>query len=163
MSYVVCEAEHLTIGGDDYYGGFNERAIAWAPLTGDVFQADACKIHQLIKSFLQTESAEQWIKPFVKQQSGWEDMDALCKHCSGKGNTASRRIAAVERIRYTLHFKNEPAMSFSTFHDKMQKMFNIFEEENAPISEQAKVRMLLKRVSTLIHWMPLMRYAFVHL
>jgi hypothetical protein len=37
-------------------------------------------------------------------------------------------------------------MSFSTFLNKMQKMFNIFEEENEPISEQAKVRMLLIKV-----------------
>ena len=37
-------------------------------------------------------------------------------------------------------------MPFSAFLDKMQKMFNIFEEENEVISEQAKVRMLLKKV-----------------
>jgi hypothetical protein len=71
-------------------------------------------------------------------------LDALRKHYSGKGDT-SRRIAATERISYTLHCKNERVMSFSTFHDKMQKMFNIFEEENESISEQAKVRMLLKK------------------
>ena len=72
-------------------------------------------------------------------------MTALRKHYSGEGNT-SRRIAAAERIRDTLHYKNELAMSFSTFLDKLQKMFNIFEEKNEPISEQAKVRMLLKKV-----------------
>ena len=143
LSYVVREVENPIVGAD--YGSFNERAIACAPLKGDVFQADARKVHQLIKSFLQTESAEQWIKPFAKRQSGREDMDALRKHYSGEGNT-SRRIAAAERIRDTLHYKNERAMSFSAFLDKMQKMFNIFDEENEPISEQAKVRMLLKKV-----------------
>jgi hypothetical protein len=64
LSYVVREVENPTVGAD--YGSFNERAIACAPLKGDVFQADARKVHQLIKSFLQTESAEQWIKPFAK-------------------------------------------------------------------------------------------------
>ena len=73
-------------------------------------------------------------------------MTALRKHYSGEGNTSRRRIAAAERIRDALHYKNERAMSFSTFPDKLQKMFNIFEEENEPISEQAKVRMLLKKV-----------------
>ena len=143
LSYVVREVENPIQGAD--YGSFNERAIACAPLTGDVFQADARKVHQLIKSFLQTESAEQWIKPFAKRQSGREDMEALRKHYSGEGNT-SRRIAVAERIRDTLHYKNERAMSFSAFLDKMQKMFNIFEEEKEEISEQAKVRMLLKKV-----------------
>ena len=132
LSYVVREMEHPPEGAD--YGSFNERAIACAPLSGDVFQADARKLHQLIKSFLQTESAEQWIKPFAKRQSGREDMDALRKHYSGEGNT-SRRIAVAERIRDTLHYKNERALSFSAFLDKMQKMFNIFEEEDKIISE----------------------------
>ena len=127
------------------YGSFNERAIASALLSGDVFQADARKVHQLLKSFLQTESAEQWIKPLARRQSGREDMEALRKHYSGEGNT-SRRIADAERLRDTLHYKNERALPFSTFLDKMQKMFNIFHEENEVISEQAKVRMLLKKV-----------------
>ena len=143
LSYVVRENEFPIEGAE--YGSFNEQAIACAPLSGDVFQADARKVHQLIKSFLQTESAEQWIKPFAKRQSGRLDMDALRKHYSGEGNT-SRRIAVAERIRYTLHYKNERALSFSTFLDKMQKMFNIFEEEKEVISEQAKVCMLLKKV-----------------
>ncbi|KAI2492054.1 hypothetical protein MHU86_22513 [Fragilaria crotonensis] len=143
LSYVVREDETPPAGSE--YGSFNERAIACAPLSGDVFQADARKVHQLIKSFLQTESAEQWIKPLARRQSGRDDMIALRKHYSGEGNT-SRRIAAAERIRDTLHYKNERAMSFSSFLDKMQKMFNIFEEEKEVISEQAKVRMLLKKV-----------------
>ena len=143
LSYVVRENEAPIAGAS--YGSFNEKAIACAPLTGDVFQADARKVHQLIKSCFQTESAEQWIKPHAKRQSGREDMEALRRHYSGEGNT-SRRIAAAERIRDTLHYKNERAMSFSTFLDKMQKMFNIFEEENEPISEQVKVRILLRKV-----------------
>ena len=73
-------------------------------------------------------------------------MKALRDHYGGEGNTSSRRIAVAERIRDTLHYKNERAMQFSAFLDKLQKMFNIFEEENEEISEQAKVRMLLKKV-----------------
>jgi hypothetical protein len=91
-------------------------------LTGNIFQADARKVHQFIKSFLQTESTEQWIKPFAKCQSEREDMDALRKHYSGEGNT-SCRIVFAERIRDTLHYKNERDLSFSAFLDKMRKMF----------------------------------------
>ena len=72
-------------------------------------------------------------------------MIALRKHYSGEGNT-SRRIADAEKIRDNLYYKNERAMQFSAFLDKLQRMFNIFEEENEEVSEQAKVRMLLKKV-----------------
>ena len=85
LSYVVRENQ-TPIGAD--YGSLNKCAIACAPLTGDVFQADARKVHQLIKRFLQAECAEQWIKPHAERQSGRQDMDALLKHYSGKGNTS---------------------------------------------------------------------------
>ena len=112
---------------------------------GPIFQADARKVHQLLKSFLQTETAEQWIKPLARKQSGRADMIALRKHYSGEGNT-SRCIADAEKIRDNLYYKNERAMQFSAFLDKLQRMFNIFEEENEEVSEQAKVCMLLKKV-----------------
>ena len=72
-------------------------------------------------------------------------MIALRNHYSGEGNM-SRRIATAEKLRETLHYKNERALPFSTFLDKMQRMFNIFKEENEEITEQAKVRMLLQKV-----------------
>ena len=143
LSYVLRENDQPDFNGT--FESFNERAIACSPLSGPSFQADSRKVHQLLKSFLQTETAEQWIKPIAKKQSGRMDMKALRDHYSGEGNT-SRRIAVAERIRDTLHYKNERAMQFSAFLDKLQKMFNIFEEENEEISEQAKVRMLLKKV-----------------
>ena len=143
LSYVVREIEEPV--PDATYESFNEQAIACSPLQGTVFQADARKVHQLIKSFLQTETAEQWIKPLARKQSSRADMEALRKHYSGEGNT-SRRIAVAERIRDTLHYKNERAMQFSAFLDKLQETFNIFGEENEPMTEQAKVRMLLKKV-----------------
>jgi hypothetical protein len=143
LSYVVREREDPDHTG--VFESFNERAIACSQLEGSVFQADARKVHQLIKSFLQTETAEQWIKPLSRRQSGRADMKALRDHYSGEGNT-SRRIAVAERIRDTLHYKNERAMPFSGFLDKLQKMFNIFEEEKEEITDQAKVRILLKKV-----------------
>lgn len=143
LSYVIREKEHPDEGAT--YEGFNERAVACAPLSGPSFQADARKVHQLIKSFLQTETAEQWVKPHSSKQNGRIDFIALRAHYSGEGNT-SRRIADAERIRDTLHYKNERAMQFSAFLAKIQKMFNIFADEGEPLTEQAKVRMLLAKV-----------------
>lgn len=61
LAYVVRENDVAEPGME--YGSFNERTIACAPLTGPIFQADARKVHQLIKSFLQTETAERGSNP----------------------------------------------------------------------------------------------------
>ena len=143
LSYVIREREIPDRTVD--YPSFNERAIACAPLVGTNFQADARKVHQLLKSFLQTETAEQWIKPIARRQSGREDMIALRNHYTGEGNT-SRRIAQAEGYRDTLYYKHKKSLSFSNFLDKIQKMFNMFQEEGESITEQAKVRMLLKKI-----------------
>ena len=72
-------------------------------------------------------------------------MEALRNHYGGKGN-ASRRIATAEKLRETLHYKSERSMPFSTFLDRMQKMFNIFQEEGEELTKNAKVCELLKCV-----------------
>ena len=143
LSYVVREKEVPDPGTE--YNSFNEQAVACAPLTGPTFQADSRKAHQLLKSFLQTETAEQWIQPLARRQSGRDDMKALRSHYSGEGNT-TRRIADAERARDSLHYKNEKSMPFSTFLDNLQRMFNTFKKEGEEITEPAKVRILLKKV-----------------
>ena len=72
-------------------------------------------------------------------------MQALRNQYSDEGNT-SCRIAVAERLRDSLHYKNKKSLQFSTFLDKLQKMFNVFQEEKEEITEQAKVRMLMKKV-----------------
>jgi RNA polymerase-interacting CarD/CdnL/TRCF family regulator len=81
---------------------------------------------------------EQWIKPLAKRQNRRADMIALRNQYSGEQGNTSRRIAAAEKLRDTLHYKKERALPFSTFLDKLQKMFNILEEENKFITEPAK-------------------------
>ena len=142
LSYVIRELEAPNRTAE--FTNFNEKAIACAPLTGATYQADARKVHQLLKSYLQAETAEQWIKPLEKAKDGRKDMEALRNHYSGEGNT-SRRIAVAERYRDSLHYKNEKALNFTGFLDKIQTMFNIFETEGEPVTEQAKIRMLRGR------------------
>ena len=72
-------------------------------------------------------------------------MEALRNHYGGKGN-ASQCIAMAEKLRETLHYKSEISMPFSTFLDRMQNMFNIFQDECKELTENAKVRELLNRV-----------------
>ncbi len=70
LSYVVQEDE--SAAPDSQYESFNERerASSCSPLEGASFQADARKVHQLLKSFLQTKTAEQWIKQIASKQNG---------------------------------------------------------------------------------------------
>ena len=144
LSYVVCaneDPDHET----DFEGDFMARSIACAPLNNTTFRADARKVHQLLMNFLVAESAEQWIKNLASRVNGRLDMEALRNHYGGEGN-ASRCIATAEKLRETLHYKSERSMPFSTFLDRMQKMFNIFQEEGEELTKNAKVHELLKRV-----------------
>ena len=49
-------------------------------------------------------------------------------------------------MREGLHYKNERSVAFSIFLDRMQKMFNIYEEEGEEFTENAKLRELFKWV-----------------
>jgi hypothetical protein len=72
-------------------------------------------------------------------------MIALRKHYAGKGNS-TRRISDAKKIQNTLHYKTKQALPFNKFLDSLQKMFTIFEEENEPLTEHAKVDELLTKV-----------------
>ena len=50
-------------------------------------------------------------------------------------------------MRDGLHYNNERSLALSIFLDRMQKMFNIYEEEEGEeFTENAKLRQLFKRV-----------------
>ena len=72
-------------------------------------------------------------------------MIALRRHYAAEGNS-TRRIADAKRIQNTLHYKTEQALPFNKFLDSLQRMFTIFEEENEPLTERAKVDELLTKV-----------------
>ena len=72
-------------------------------------------------------------------------MKALRNHFAGEGN-ASRNKAEADRLMESLHYKSERAMNFEIFLTQCQKMYNIFEKEDEPMPEDAKIRFLFKRV-----------------
>ena len=72
-------------------------------------------------------------------------MTELRRHYAGEGNS-TRRISDAKKIQSTLHYKSERALLFSKFLDTLQRMFTIFEEENEPLTERAKVDELLTKV-----------------
>ena len=130
---------------EETYASFNERMIHRAPLEGQYYLADARRVHQLLYGFLQGENTESWIRGIAKHQDGRRNMIALRRHYAGKGNSM-RRIADAKKIQTTLHYKSERALPFNKFLDTLQRMFTIFEEENEPLTERAKVDELLTKV-----------------
>ena len=72
-------------------------------------------------------------------------MIALRRHYAGEGN-CTRHIGNAKKIQNFLHYRTERALPFNKFLDSLQRMFTIFEEENEPLSERAKVDELLTKV-----------------
>ena len=143
LSYVVRENEAPEDGEE--YASFMERMIKRTPLEGQYFLADSRRVHQLLHGFLQGEHTESWIRSIARYQDGRRDMTELRRHYAGEGNS-TRRISDAKKIQSTLHYKSERALPFSKFLDTLQRMFTIFEEENEPLTERAKVDELLTKV-----------------
>ena len=126
LSYVVIENPEPTPEGHDT---FVPKWIACAHLTGPHFEADSRIVHQLETSFTQGEISEQWIKIHAGKQNVCIDLESLCAHYKGAGNT-TQRIAEASHLSETLQYKNERSITFTSFLAKMKHMFNYFEEEN---------------------------------
>ena len=145
LSYVIRENDNPPAAGTRAYTSFVEETIACAPLNGTYYQADRGTVHQAIVSFTAGLPSEDWIKNVARHKDGRRSMKSLRDHFSGEGN-ATRRIAEAERLRDTLHYKNERSLSFEMFLTKCQKMFNIFEQQGEPMEEEAKIRFLFKKI-----------------
>ena len=145
LSYVIRDESDPEDDGDVTYATFDEECVAKCPLQGPHFEADARQVHQIITSFTTGETSEQWIKPLRRFQNGRRDFRALRDHYKGEGNI-TRTIAEAERLRDSLHYKSEAALSFSTFLAKTQHMFNLFEQNQEPYLESQKLRFLLDKV-----------------
>ena len=67
------------------------------------------------------------------------------KSLSGEGN-ATRNLSTADRLKESLHYRSERSMTFETFLTQCQKMYNIYDKEGDPMSDEAKVRFLFKRI-----------------
>ena len=81
----------------------------------------------------------------LRHNDGRRSMQALRNHFSGEGN-ASRNIAVADRLKESLHYKNERSMTFKSFLTKCQKMYNIYDKEKEPMSDDAKLRFSFRKV-----------------
>ena len=140
LSYVIRELKAPSLGA--VFTTFVETCVAKSPLTGSKFEADARQVHQLIVDATQGEPSNKWIKTIHRQQNGRADMLALRRHYQGEGNT-TWRIGEATRIRESLHYRNERALTFESYLSKMQHMFTLFKENEETYSDAMKLRFLL--------------------
>ena len=142
LSYVIRENDDAAPEGHD---NFMMKCVACASLEGPKFEADARQVHQIIMACVEGENSEEWVKKTKKKQDGRQDFKSLHAHYEGAGR-ASRRIAHAEQIKENTFYKSERAMPFSLFLNRLQTMFNIYEEEEEPIPPNAKVRLLYEKI-----------------
>jgi hypothetical protein len=143
LSYVIRENDEpdtTTIHTD-----FIKQTIACAPLVGEYYNADRLSVFNMITSFTTGQPSGDWVKDTNRYADGRRSMNALRSHFAGEGN-ASRNLGVAERLHETLHYRNERSMTFESFLTNCQKMFNIYQHEDEPLTEDAKVRYLFKRV-----------------
>jgi hypothetical protein len=144
LSYIMHNAAEPEDGME--YKTFNKCVVARVPHNRQYYLADSCRVHNLLTGYLQGEQSESWIRNIARYQDGCHDIIALRRHYAGEGNS-THCISDAKRIQSsTLHYKSEWALPFNKFLDSLQKMFTIFEEENEPLSECAKVDELLTKV-----------------
>ena len=143
LSYVIRENEEPD--NTTEHPDFVSKTIACAPLAGDLYEADRASVFKFIVSFTTGQPSGDWVKPTLRFNNGRRSMKALRDHFSGEGN-ATRNLAEAERLRESLHYRSERAMSFESFLTNCERMFNIFDKEGEPMLEDAKIRFLFQAV-----------------
>ena len=127
------------------HADFIARSIACAPLNGEYYEADRRQVFDMIVAFTTGQPSFDWIKSTMRYSDGRRSMHALRTHFAGAGN-ATRSKAEADRLKGSLHYKNERSMTFEKFLTQCQHMYNIYEEENEPMHKDAKIRFLYNKV-----------------
>lgn len=143
LSYVVRENDNPDTTTE--HTEFINKTVACAPLLGEHFDADKLTVFNFIVSFTTGQPSGDWVKDTVRYSNGRRSMKALRDHFLGEGN-ATRSLASAEGLRSSLRYVNERSMAFETFLTQCQRMFNIFKQENEPMSEEAKIRFLFQSI-----------------
>jgi len=143
LSYVIRDNDEPAT--DTPFGDFVTKTISCAPLRGEFYEADRMTVFNFLVSFTTDQPSGDWIKSTLRYNDGRRSMKALRNHFAGEGN-ASRNKAEADRLKESLHYKNERAMTFEIFLTQCQKMYNIYEKEDEGMSEDAKIRFLFKRI-----------------
>jgi hypothetical protein len=141
LSYVICDKDEPD--NETTFTDFISKTIACTPLEGEYYEADRLSVFNFIISFTTGNPSGNWVRNTICYQNRRKSMKALRDYFLGEGNI-TRSLADVERLKDSLHYKNERSMPFETFLTQCELMFNIFQQENEPMAEDANIRYLFK-------------------
>ena len=147
LSYVI--REHQEPLEDAIYEDFTDEMVACAPLNGQTYESDRRLVHQYLMGFITGTSSEDYVKKtYVRgrcHNNGRMSFQALRLQYEGRGEM-NRRLSEAAMIEKTLFYKSEKALSFTIFSARMERMFNIYKEENRPKSEDEKLEILFRKI-----------------
>ena len=143
LSYVICENDQPDNTGNHH--DFVTETVACAQLTGKYYMVDRTSVFNMSVSFTTGQPSGDWIKSTMRYYDGRQSMEALKRNFSGEGN-ATRNLAEAEIMQESIHYKSERAMAFETFLTQCQKLFNIYENEDEDMLDEAKVHFLFPKV-----------------
>jgi hypothetical protein len=110
------------------------------------FADDARQVHQIIKSLVQGETSENWIKHLDSKSDGRQDFFVLRSFYHGQGN-ANRRIQEADKLLRDLFYKgSEKTFPWERYVKEFKRMCDIYAEEGQPLHEKLKTRTFLERV-----------------
>ena len=112
------------------------------PLVGRVYDNDKRNVHSHIVALTNGGPGEEYIKKTYRngkpQGDGRKVYYGLVQQFDGLG-ARNRRISEADSIRERLFYKNERALPFQKFSERMEHMFNIYSEEGEAKSNNEKL------------------------
>ncbi len=133
---------------DAVYENEAEEAVAIAPLVGDVFDIDNRRVYGIIKSLIIEGPAWAFITPTVDRAKDGRAAWLLLRDHYGNESFMNRDIEEAYNQIDALHYKKEYAnFSFEDFITQLTKHYNTLERNAEYVSEEKKVRDLLKKIT----------------
>ena len=132
LSYVIRENDIADT--TELYQDFINKTIACAPLSCEYYDTNKVVVFNIVVLFTTGQLSDNWIKTILRYSDRRRSIQALQTYFTGERNT-SRTLANADRLKDTLYYKNERAMTFETFLKNLQKMFNIYNKENEGVPE----------------------------
>jgi hypothetical protein len=130
---------------DEEFANFTEECMARTLLEGPAFEQDDQTVHFIVEALVAKQPAETFIKPHRQLKSGRTDCKSLTGHFKGHGNKAKLKAEA-DGLKNTLHYKNEKALPFDTYLQRVEKMIHLYAHAEEPMVESAQISFLLDNI-----------------
>jgi len=146
LNYIIRKEDEAN--EDIEYDNDAEMAVAIAPLEGQAFKVDNCRVYAIIKSLIIEGPAWSFITPTVDRTKNGRRAWKLLRDHYGNETFMNREIEEADNAIERLHHKKEYInFMFEDFITQLTKHYNTLEHHGEFTSEETKVRNLLKKVT----------------